>query len=118
MSKTFICYSEFHTCYKAIIRHQELSDDCFVRSMKLRVANQPPERRNTWCYTVILKKRGSDSLLASMYSSGKTIEHFLADDQFKHLTRHYILYIFIHTMKNWKSNDVVTSQYEILTDPF
>ena len=98
--------------------------DCFVRSMKLRVANQPPERRNTWCYTVILKKRGSDSLLASMYSSGKTIEHFLADDQFKHFSRHYIIYIYIYIyiyisrMKNWKSNDVVTSQYEILTDPF
>ena len=29
------------------------------------------------------------------------------------------IYIYIlFRMKNWKSNDVVTSQYEILTDPF
>ena len=28
------------------------------------------------------------------------------------------VYIYIFRMKNWKSNDVVTSQYEILTDPF
>ena len=28
------------------------------------------------------------------------------------------IYIFTFRMKNWKSNDVVTSQYEILTDPF
>ena len=28
------------------------------------------------------------------------------------------IYIYMFRMKNWKSNDVVTSQYEILTDPF
>ena len=33
------------------------------------------------------------------------------------LNRAYI-YIYIFRMKNWKSNDVVKSQYEILTDPF
>ena len=30
----------------------------------------------------------------------------------------YQKYQIIFRMKNWKSNDVVTSQYEILTDPF
>ena len=29
-----------------------------------------------------------------------------------------LVYIYIYRMKNWKSNDVVTSQYEILSDPF
>ena len=33
-SKTFNCYSEFHASNEAIIR----PDDCFIRSMKLRVA--------------------------------------------------------------------------------
>ena len=30
----------------------------------------------------------------------------------------YQKYLIMFRMKNWKSNDVVTSQYEILTDPF
>ena len=38
-SKTFICFSEFHASYEAIIRHLV------------------PERRNTSFFTVILKKK-------------------------------------------------------------
>ena len=39
-SNTCVCYSEFHVSHEAIIRQlirQQLPDDCFVRSMKLRV---------------------------------------------------------------------------------
>ena len=39
-------------------------------ALSFMLIRQLPEKKNAWCFTVILKKSGIDSLLAWMYSNG------------------------------------------------